>query len=79
MNTPKLNWNVRLKNRTFWVALASAVVLLVQQLGLDFLPENTMEIVNTLLLIGTILGIVVDPTTDGVSDSQLVLDKAKDK
>lgn len=76
---PQLNWSVRLKNRTFWVALASAVVLLVQQLGLDFLPENTMEIVNTLLLIGTILGIVVDPTTDGVSDSQLVLDKAKDK
>lgn len=79
MNTPKLNWSIRLKNRTFWVALASAVVLLAQQLGLDFLPENTMEIVNTILLIGTILGIVVDPTTDGVSDSQLVLDKAKSK
>lgn len=75
----KLNWNVRLRNKAFWVALASAVVLLAQQLGLDFLPDNTMEIVNTLLLIGTILGIVVDPTTDGLSDSQLVLDKAKEQ
>ena len=72
----KVNWKVRLSNKAFWVALASAIILLCQQLGLkDVIPDNALEIVNSLLVIGTILGIVVDPTTDGLSDSQRVLNK----
>lgn len=73
----QINWSVRARNKAFWIALSSATVLLTQQLGLDFLPDNIMEIINTVLLIGTILGIVVDPTTDGLSDSQRVLNKEK--
>lgn len=73
----KINWSVRLRNKAFWVGLAAALLVLAQQLGLDFIPENSMDIVNTILMIGTILGVVVDPTTDGMSDSQRVLDRAK--
>lgn len=58
----------RLTNKTFWVALASAIVLLAQQLGLDIFPDNVLDIVNTVLLIMTILGVVIDPTTEGVWD-----------
>ena len=65
-----IDWRSRLRNKTFWVALMSAIVLLTQQLGLDVFPDNTGEIVNTVLLIATILGIVVDPSTTGIADKQ---------
>lgn len=69
-----IDWKSRIKNKTFWVALMSAIVLLTQQLGLDVFPDNIGEIVNTVLLIATILGIVVDPSTDGIADKQKSLE-----
>lgn len=63
-----MDWKARFKNKTFWVALMSAIVLLTQQLGLDIFPSNIMEIVNTVLMILVILGVVVNPTTDGITD-----------
>ena len=63
-----MNWKARLKNKTFWVALMSAIVVLTQQLGLDIFPDNIMEIVNTVLMILVILGVVVNPTTEGITD-----------
>ena len=65
-----INWKARLTNKTFWVALSSAVVLLCQQLGLNIFPDNIHEIINTVLLIFTILGVVIDPSTDGITDSK---------
>lgn len=68
-----INWETRLKNKTFWVSLISAIVLLSQQLGLDisnFIPNNYADIINTIFVILTILGIVVDPSTDGISDHE---------
>lgn len=65
-----INWSVRLRNRTFWVALSSAIVLLCQQLGLDIFPPNIPEIVNTILVIFTILGVIVDPTTPSFQDKK---------
>jgi len=58
----------RLRNKTFWVAMASAIALLVQQLGLNILPTNYSEIVNTILTILTMLGIFVDTSTTGICD-----------
>lgn len=46
----------------------SAIVVLTQQLGLDIFPDNIMEIVNTVLMILVILGVVVNPTTEGITD-----------
>ena len=65
-----MNWKSRLRNKTFWVSLTAAIVLLAQQLGLDIFPENISDIVNTILLIATILGVIVDPSTDGIKDGQ---------
>ena len=64
----KFDWQSRIRNKAFLLALSSAVILLTQQLGLDIFPSNITEIINTILLIATILGIVVDPTTEGISD-----------
>lgn len=63
-----MKWKARLRNKAFWVALSSAIVLLTQQLGLNLFPDNIHEIINTVLLIFTILGVVIDPTTPGVTD-----------
>ncbi|WP_315065573.1 phage holin [uncultured Clostridium sp.] len=66
-----INLKARLENKTFWVSLLSAVVLLIQQCGLDaskFIPSNYVDIINTVLAILTILGITVDTSTPGVND-----------
>ena len=63
-----IDLKARLKNKSFWVAMASAIAILVQQLGLNIVPANYTEIVNTVLIILTMLGIVVDTSTTGISD-----------
>ena len=64
----KLNWKLRFKNKATLAAIAATVILLVQQLGLK-LPDNVAEVVNTFLTLLVLLGVVSDPTTTGLSDS----------
>lgn len=64
-----MDWKARFRNKTFWLALISAIVLLTQQLGLEVFPDNIMDIANTALLILVILGVVADPSTQGLLDS----------
>lgn len=73
-----INWKVRIKNKAFWVALIPALLLLVQQVcavfgvTMDFgeLQAQLAAIVNALFAVLAILGIVADPTTAGVGDSE---------
>lgn len=82
-----INWTVRLKNKTFWLALIPAVLLLVQviaavfgyNLDLGDLGNKLLEVVNALFAVLAILGIVTDPTTAGVSDSKQALTYAEPK
>lgn len=77
----KINWLVRFKNKAFWVAFIPAVLLLVKQIcaffgvEIDFsaISEQLVGIVETIFLILAILGIVVDPTTEGIEDSRQAL------
>lgn len=67
----KIDIKARLRNKAFITSFVATVILLLQQLGLDkFLPNNIMEIVNTILLLLCMLGVVVDPTTDGMGDKK---------
>ena len=73
-----INWKVRLKNKSFWLALIPAVLLLVQavaalfgfELDLGAVSEKLLTVVNAVFVTLTILGVVVDPTTQGVADSE---------
>ena len=67
-----INFKPRLQNKTTLVALISAVFLMLQQFGLE-IPHNIQEGVNTFVVILVILGIVTDPTTKGVADSERAL------
>ena len=73
----KINWLVRIKNKAFWVAFVPAVLLLIQtaaalfgfQLDLGEIGDKILAIINAAFVVLAILGIVTDPTTEGVSDS----------
>ena len=73
-----INWKVRLKNKTFWLTAIPAVLLLITQvcavfgieLELGALTEQLSAIATTVFAILALLGVVTDPTTAGVSDSE---------
>ena len=73
----KINWKVRLKNKYFWLAIIPALLILVQQIlmlfgiEMDFsaLSDQLIAIIGTVFAILALFGVVNDPTTDGVKDS----------
>ena len=83
----KINWKIRIKNKVFWLALVPAVLLLVQvvaavfgiDLNLDALGDKLLAVVNALFAVLTILGVVTDPTTVGISDSRQAMEYDKPK
>ena len=76
-----INWKVRIRNRYFWLSLIPAVILLVQAvfrvfgviIDLGELGNNLAEVVNAVFAVLAILGVVNDPTTAGIKDSQLAM------
>jgi len=77
----QINWKVRIKNKNFWIALIPALLLLIQAIAAVFgftldlseLQQKLLAVINALFLVLAILGIVTDPTTQGISDSSLAL------
>lgn len=76
-----INWKVRHKNKTFWLALIPAVLLLIQAVAAVFgftlelseTGDRLLTVVNTLFAVLSTLGVVTDPTTEGIGDSALAL------
>ena len=72
-----INWKVRIKNKNFWITFIPAVLLLIQVIAAVFgyaidlgeLGNKLLAVVNAVFTVLTILGVVTDPTTAGVSDS----------
>ena len=65
----KINWKLRLQNKVTLIALLGAVFLMAQQFGLE-VPQNIQDGVNTFVYILVLLGVVTDPTTAGLTDSE---------
>ena len=67
-----------MKNKAFWLTLIPAVLLLIQAvaavfgytLDLGMLGDRLLAVVNAAFGVLAILGIVTDPTTKGVEDSE---------
>ena len=72
----KINWKVRFKHKPFLVSLFALVMLLAQQVAslfgadITIYNEQVTDLFNTVLAILVLLGVVSDPTTEGVSDSK---------
>lgn len=82
-----INWKVRIKNKMFWLAVIPAVLLLVQvvaavfgiTLDLGDIGNKLKDVVNAVFALLAILGVVTDPTTAGVKDSEQALTYEKPK
>lgn len=83
----KINWVVRIKNKNFWITVIPALLLLVQvvaavfgyTLDLGDLGNKLLAVVNAAFAVLSILGIVTDPTTKGISDSDQAMTYKKPK
>lgn len=75
----QINWKLRLKNKVTLTAIILGVVGIVYKIlaMLGIVPpisENeVVEIVLLVIELLVLLGVVVDPTTAGVGDSQLAM------
>ena len=77
----KINWKVRVLNKTFWLTLVPALALLLQtflavfgvKLELGETIDKLLVFINALFGVFIIFGIVNDPTTAGLTDSTRAL------
>lgn len=75
-----VNWKVRLRNRQFWAGLVGALGtcalavagVLGEGVAAEVSPwvDACLKVATALLSALTLLGVVVDPTTEGVGDSE---------
>ena len=71
-----INWKVRFKNKAFWLGFIPAMIILLQTictlfgvtLPLDGIQDKLINVVEAVFAVLAVLGIVVDPTTIGLSD-----------
>ena len=83
----KINWKVRLLSKKFWLAIVPAILLLAQAVAAPFgykwdfanLGTQLTGIVNAVFAVLSILGVVTDPTTAGLTDSARALTYSKPK
>ena len=71
-----INWKIRFQNKTFLTGLISLVVVFVYDLLqlLEIAPTVTqsavMQVAEGILMILGMVGVITDPTTNGLSDSK---------
>ena len=73
-----INWKVRIRNKAFWIAIIPALALVVQAvaavfgftLDLSTMVGKILAVVDAVFAVLVILGVVNDPTTDGIGDSE---------
>ena len=83
----KINWTVRIKNKNFWISFIPAMLLLVQVIAAVFgvtidlgdLGNKLLAVVNAAFGVLAIIGVVTDPTTKGISDSDQAMTYEKPK
>ena len=75
----KINWKIRFKNKTWLLTFIAAVLTLVYRalniagITPHVAQEQLVELVTMLVGILVLLGVVIDPTTKGGSDSELAM------
>ena len=77
----KINWKVRIKNKNFWITLIPAVLILVQRIfavigvsvEIGDIQGKLIAVVGAVFAVLAILGVIQDPTTEGLEDSNLAM------
>lgn len=72
----EINWRVRIKSKTFWVGISSVILAFIFKLLGEFGIQTSITegmISDLIMLILTVLGglgVITDPTTKGINDSE---------
>ena len=77
-----INWKVRIRNKLFWMEVIPALALVVQAvaavfgytINLDTMVGKILTVVDAVFALLVILGVVVDPTTEGIRDSSRAME-----
>ena len=75
----KINLKVRFKNPVFWLTVIPAIITFVYTVlgAFDIVPaisqDMVVNIITALISALTTIGVLVDPTTKGVGDSERAL------
>lgn len=75
----KINWKARLKNKAFIISFFTLIVSFAYQvmnlMGIlpAFSEKELFDVISIMVDIFGLLGIIVDPTTKGISDSERAL------
>lgn len=83
----KINWKVRMKNKVFWIAFIPAALILIKSVAnlfgftidLSNVEGNLIDVVEAVFVLLAVIGVVADPTTSGVGDSERALTYDKPK
>ena len=82
-----INWQVRIRNKAWWLAFVPALLLLAQAVGSLFgykwdfvvLNQKITAVINAAFCVLALLGVVNDPTTAGFKDSTHAMHYAEPK
>jgi phi LC3 family holin len=80
-----INWKVRFSNKEFVLLFIATIALLIQRMAamfgvtLDLSPaaEQLGLVIESVFALLALLGVAVDPTTDGIGDSRRALTYTK--
>jgi phi LC3 family holin len=78
-----INWKVRFQNKSWVMAFAAQLMIVAQMLigGLnalgiidfqlsDTIQQNVLAFINAVFILLSMMGLIQDPTTKGMSDSE---------
>lgn len=68
-----MDWLARIRNKAFWVSALALIVLIVKTFNLFEVPADWEITINVALGLLVAMGVIIDPTTPGITD------KAKEK
>lgn len=74
-----INWKVRLQSGSWWMGIISAVVVAIFailkmcKVELSVTQDDIINAATLILMIPASIGVMTDPTTKGVSDSEQAL------
>ena len=71
-----IDWKSRVSNKSFWIALIPALLILAQfvlkvlgvEVDVSAMEGDAIDLVNAVFSVLAIFGIVVDTSTEGISD-----------
>ena len=75
----KINWKARFRNKTFLVSLCALIISFIYEVLslIEIVPtvseNDILQIVYIIINILGVMGVIIDPTTKGIGDSERAL------